>query len=138
MWVRVLQTAFFFLTHQMQSASLLFFVDVCSIIKIQRLERMKRNLKKGLITGAGILVIVGALVFLANTASGQRLIKSVISDTTGGLDRTVTVYDYGGNKLKTYEGKIDVEENSNGNKVFFELDGKRVVIYNAVVISEEK
>lgn len=100
--------------------------------------RMKRNLKKGLITGAGILVIVGALVFLANTASGQRLIKSVISDTTGGLDRTVTVYDYGGNELKTYEGKIDVEENSNGNKVFFELDGKRVVIYNAVVISEEK
>ena len=50
----------------------------------------------------------------------------------------MTVYDYGGNKLKTYEGKIDVEENSNGNKVFFELDGKRVVIYNAVVISEEK
>lgn len=43
--------------------------------KERKTMRMKRNLKKGLITSAGILVIVGALVFLANTASGQRLLR---------------------------------------------------------------
>lgn len=43
---------------------------------------------------------------------------------------------YDGNLLKTYEGKCDIEENDS-NKVLFDIDGKRVIIYNAVVIAEE-
>ncbi len=40
--------------------------------------------------------------------------------------------------IQTYEGKIDVQDTEYGNKVLFDLNGKRVVIYNATVITEEK
>lgn len=56
----------------------------------------------------------------------------------GGLDRIVTVYDNSGNPIATYEGKIDIEESEYGNKVKFDLDGKRVILYNCSVIIEEK
>ena len=48
------------------------------------------------------------------------------------------MYDHNGNLLKVYEGKIDVEANDYGNKVKFDLDGKRIIINNAIVIIEEK
>lgn len=57
---------------------------------------------------------------------------------TGGLDRTVTVYDSSGNQIAVYEGKIDIEDSEYGNKVKFDLDGKRVMLYNCSVIVEEK
>ena len=47
-------------------------------------------------------------------------------------------YDNNGNLLKTYEGKIDVQDTEYGNKVLFDLTGERVVIYNATVIVEEQ
>jgi hypothetical protein len=71
----------------------------------------------------------------------DREMKDMQSSVTG-LDRTVEVYDYTGNLMKTYKGKIDIQDkNSDGKqtvgKVKFELNGKRVIIYNAVVIVEE-
>ncbi|WMW48087.1 hypothetical protein RFN66_03595 [Bacillus paralicheniformis] len=53
------------------------------------------------------------------------------------MERTATVYDQSGNKIKTYKGKFDVEINNYGNKVKFDLNGKRIMINNAVVIVEE-
>ena len=67
--------------------------------------------------------------------SWEREIKSLQSEYSGGLDRTVTVYDMQGEPIKEYTGKIDVE--TNDGKVLFDLNGKRTIIYNATVIVQE-
>ena len=54
----------------------------------------------------------------------------------GGLNREITVYDHNGNIIKKYQGKCDIQTNE--NKVLFDLDDKRIIIYNATVIAEEK
>jgi hypothetical protein len=71
------------------------------------------------------------------TSRFDRSVKNVESNWFGGLNRTVEVYDFQGHKIRTYEGKLDLQE-TNGNKVLFDLDGKRHVIYNAIVIVDEK
>lgn len=94
----------------------------------------KRKKKAALI--AGIL-----LVFMFTTGgcfseSCARSCKSCSSDLSGGLDRTVKVYSQTGELIAEYEGKFDIEESE--GKVLFDIDGKRVIIYNALVITEEK
>jgi len=88
-----------------------------------------------------IVMAVGPIYWLYGTAPGQRELKSFASETGGGLDRTVEVYDLQGDLIKTYKGKFDIQEDS--TKVFFDLpqesgDSKRVQIYNATVIVEEE
>jgi len=88
-----------------------------------------------------IALAVGPLYWLYGTASGQRELKSFGSEVNGGLTRTVTVYDLQGDVIKTYNGKFDIQ--TDNTRVFFDLpqpDGttKRVQIYNATVIAEEK
>ena len=61
--------------------------------------------------------------------------KSVGSNMSGGLNRTVTLYDNVGNKIKSWHGKIDLE--SNDQEVFFDLNDKRVIIQGGIVVSEE-
>lgn len=81
-------------------------------------------------------------VFMAAVLSGcaewDRTVKDFDSSINDGLDRTVTVYDNSGNQIAVYEGKIDIEDSEYGNKVKFDLDGKRVILYNCSVIVEEK
>lgn len=50
------------------------------------------------------------------------------------LDTTV-LYDNTGKEIKSWHGKIDLE--SNDQEVFFDLNGKRVIIQGGVVVSEE-
>lgn len=89
------------------------------------------------------IATLAAVVTLAVTsmsgcgASWQRSVKSMGSDLNGGLNRTVTVYSYTGEKIAEYTGKFDIEENDAGTKVLFDKDGKRTIIYNAVVIAQE-
>jgi len=97
---------------------------------------MKKNTY---ITFGIILIIIAFIVFgLVQCSAGQRFLKTAYSDVSGGLERTVDVYDYSGNMIATYEGKIDIEYSDYGNKVLFDMNGKRVVIYNAIVIVNEK
>ena len=87
---------------------------------------------------AALVVSVLAIVIvcgLAGCSSCSRSVKSISSDIDGGLDRTVTLYDNAGNKLKSWHGKIDLE--SNDQEVFFDLNGKRVIIQGGIVVSEE-
>lgn len=87
------------------------------------------------------LLISGLLVVVALTGcteSTKRVIKDTQSEWTGGLNRQVTVYAKDGTVIKTYEGKLDIEDTEAGNKVKFELNGKRIILYNATVIVEEK
>lgn len=82
----------------------------------------------------GVISIVMALS-MTGCASTSREIKSTVSDLTGGLDRTVTVYDYSGEAIKSWTGHFDVSESE--NEVYFDLNGKRVIIHGGIVINEE-
>ena len=86
-----------------------------------------------------VLVLFGALacvcVLTACTAKFERGMKDFASNVSGGLDRTVTAYSATGEKIGEWSGKIDVEMSD--NKVKFDLDGKRTIIYNAPVIVQE-
>lgn len=68
-------------------------------------------------------------------ASCSRYTKSWGSDISGGLDRTVTLYDYNGKVVKTWEGKIDLADTA--DEVWFDLDGKRVNVNGGIVVVEE-
>lgn len=84
-----------------------------------------------------IIGIAGCNIWYWNTESGQRQIKSIKSSNVG-LDRHIKVYSQSGELIAEYEGKIDIEDTEYGNKVLFDLNGKRIVLYNATVIVEEK
>lgn len=76
-------------------------------------------------------------IFILFGADFRRSAKSVQSNYTGGLNRVVTVYDYNGNPIQSWEGKFDVSESE--NEVYFDdQNGKRVIIHGGIVINQEK
>ena len=89
-------------------------------------------MKKKIITG---ITILGIIVGIGGCQSWERSMKSLSSDISGGLDRTVTVYDYNGQVIRQYAGKFDVSESE--NEVYFDIDGKRVIIHGGIVINEQ-
>ena len=84
------------------------------------------------------LIILIVTILSGCGESFQRSVKTFKSEYAGGLERRVEVYSATGELLKTFEGKLDIESNEYGNKVLFDMDGKRTIIYNATVIVEEK
>lgn len=85
--------------------------------------------------GILIVVMLGGMILGINRASFQRSLKSFVSNWSGGLHRTVTVYDYNGKPLKSWTGTFDVS--SSQFETWFDLDGKRVIIHGGIVINEE-
>ena len=84
-----------------------------------------------------VAVVIVVLTMCTGCASWRRSWKSIKSDITNGLERTVTVYDYSGEKIKSWSGKFDVSESE--TEVYFDNeDGKRVIIHGGIVINEEK
>lgn len=83
-----------------------------------------------------ILILVIIVSFLSGCAAFESSIKEVQSDITG-LDRIVRVYE-SGSIIAEYEGMIRIVPSEFGNKVIFELDGKRYNYYNATVEVIEK
>lgn len=83
-----------------------------------------------------IILVIGLLALTFNGANFQRTLKSWRSNYTGGLYRIVSVYDYNGNLLREYgPAMIDISESE--NETFFDYNGNRIVIHNAIVIVEE-
>lgn len=83
-----------------------------------------------------VALVIGLLILTFNGAGFQRTLKSFKSNYTGGLYRTVSVYDYNGNLLREYgPAMIDISESE--NETFFDYNGQRIVIHNAIVIVEE-
>ena len=80
---------------------------------------------------AMILVLI-TILSLTGCASMQRDMKTISSDWGGGLNRTVTVYDYNGNPIQSWTGKIDLSESD--NETWFDLDGKRNIIQGGIII----
>lgn len=86
-----------------------------------------------------ILAVVASVIFLSGCTSSsfERGMKSWDSEINGGLNRVITVYDYNGDVIKTYEGKIDIETSTSNDKVLFDLNGKRNIIFGGIVTIEE-
>lgn len=78
-----------------------------------------------------IALIGGCAAYRTHTESGKRGLKSWQSETSGGIDRTVTVYDINGEEVAKYTGRFDVEEISQEGvvKIKFDCEGKRHIIY---------
>lgn len=92
---------------------------------------------KKILLALALVAMVG-LTATGCTESQQREIKSITSNWTGGLNRTVTVYDYNGQKIKSWSGQFDVKE-TNRNSVYFDTeDDKRVIVSGGIIINEEK
>lgn len=88
-------------------------------------------MKKTILT---LLVAMMALMF-SGCAGCDRMAKSMHSDMNGGLNRTVTVYSNTGEKMQSWKGKFDVS--SSETEVYFDIDGKRVIVHGGIVIDEE-
>lgn len=85
-----------------------------------------------------VLMLATTLLLLTacDTESSKRAVKDMESSKNG-LNRILTVYSADGKEIKSWEGKFDIEISEDG-KVKFDLNDKRVIIYNAPVVCEEK
>lgn len=82
------------------------------------------------------VILALACVMLSGCESWSRGMKSIASDFTGGLHRTVSVYSYDGDLIQSWSGKFDVSDSE--NEVYFDLNGKRIIIQGGIVINEEQ
>lgn len=101
-------------------------------------ERKNRLMKKKIkFYGmcAGLVVAIVIALILLSPQSFRRSIKSFGSEFGGGLNRTVSVYSYDGELIRSWSGKFDVSDSE--NEVFFDINGKRVIIHGGIVINEE-
>lgn len=94
---------------------------------------MKKMAALALIGCLGIATLTGC----EDTEETRRMEKTYQSRREG-LDRTISVYSENGQLLREYHGKVDIEDNDAGNKVLFDNDGKRIIVYGGTVIIEEK
>lgn len=81
-------------------------------------------------------LMVSVLLMSGCTGTQERGLKNIKSNWTGGLNRTITVYDYNGKPIKTWEGKIDISDAK--DETDFIVDGKRIIIHGGITIIEEK
>ena len=88
------------------------------------------------------LILMVAIILSSSLLTGcescSREMKSINSDFNGGLNRIVSVYDYSGKLIKTYEGKVDIGGSPDGSgEILFDLNGKRTIINGGIVIIDE-
>ena len=96
-----------------------------------------KNFRKTLVRILALTLLLVSLFAIGGCASCGRSCKSCSSDINGGLYRVVNIYSLDGKLLATYEGKIDIDDNTNGS-IVFDLNDKRYVYYNAIVEVIEK
>lgn len=94
-------------------------------------------MKKKIALIALAAAMAAATCGMTGCASCSRAAKSWDSEMNGGLQRTVTLYDYQGDKLDEWSGLIDIRTNKPG-LTMFDLNGKRVLIGGGIVVSEEQ
>ena len=82
-----------------------------------------------------LALILVTIFMLTGCASMERDMKTITRDWGSGLNRTVTVYDYTGDPIKSWSGKIDISESE--NEVWFDLNGKRTIIQGGIIIVQE-
>lgn len=85
-----------------------------------------------------IAMWVGTSWYYNNTEEGARALKTQDSNFNGGIERQVIVYDANGDIIEEYQGKFDVEYESN-QILFDDEDGQRHIICfgsGTVIINE--
>lgn len=93
-------------------------------------------MKRKYIKRAVLITVILVSGLLGGCSSCSRMGKSISSDMCGGLNRTVTLYDYEGEEIRSWSGKFDVSESE--NEVYFDnQDGKRIIIHGGIVVNEE-
>lgn len=98
------------------------------------MQWIKEN-KHYLILGGILIILSFVLITLSGCASCSREVKTMDSDMSGGLDRTVTLYDYNGNKIQDWSGTIDIWYDD--GRTLFDLNGKRTQIVGGIVVVQE-
>lgn len=81
------------------------------------------------------IMIVAFISILSGCASWERGMKSIGSDLSGGVNRTLTVYDYNGEAIQTWTGKMDVSNEN--DRTMFDMDGKRTIIRGGIIVVQE-
>lgn len=100
-------------------------------------ESTKENLVYVVVIAFVLSVIVGGVYLVFGSASFGRAVKSIKSNYGGGIERRITLYDYNGKAIQTWEGKFDVAETQ--KEVYFDDEnGKRTIITNGIVVNQEK
>lgn len=86
-----------------------------------------------------LLFIGGGIWYYTNTEAGKRAMKNLDSNINGGIEREVSVYDVDGDMIAHYEGKFDVDYDSD-RIIFDDENGKRHIIYypTGTIIIDEK
>ena len=85
-----------------------------------------------------VAIWAGGFWYYGNTEDGARALKTQDSNFNGGIERQVIVYDANGDIIEEYQGKFDVEYNSN-QILFDDEDGQRHIICfgsGTVIINE--
>lgn len=116
------------------------FLALCALglsIPIAIFAESKVTTVVSIMVGVGLVIgmYAGFHWYYSNTESGQRAFKTQESNLGGGIERTVTVYSYDGDEIKSWTGKFDVTEND--QETYFDIDGKRVIIQGGIIINEE-
>lgn len=105
-----------------------------------------KGLKIGLSVATAATVLITALIsgvyiwYRLNSESGRRALKDQQSNLSGGIERTVSVYDVNGQLIKEYSGKFDIETDRESYILFDDEDGNRHIIYytTGTIIVDEK
>ena len=84
----------------------------------------------------GLALFVWLFTMILGSQGCQRSLKSFRSDFGGGIERTVTLYDYNGDVLQEWHGTFDLDEND--QEVYFDLEGKRTIINGGIVVIQEE
>lgn len=84
-----------------------------------------------------VALAAATIMSIQGCESCSRSLKTLGSDFGGGLDRKMCVYSYSGILLQQYQGTFDIESSEIPGKVVFDLNGKRHIIYGAIVIVDE-
>lgn len=94
-----------------------------------------------------IKFIFGAMLLFSVsscTESWDRFTKDIASDYGGGLHRKITVYDYSGNIVKSWEGKFDTQMGDTSGVPYVKFDRNdstgrkvRVLVQGGIIINEE-
>lgn len=91
-----------------------------------------------MISIVAIAIIFGAMFTLYGTEAGKRSLKDISSNYSGGIARSVEVYDTVGNLKKQYVGKFDIDANDI-RILFDDENGLRHIIYQGtgqIIIDE--
>lgn len=76
------------------------------------------------------LVVILVLIWLIGAGTFAMLTSGRFSKA----DRKISVYDYGGNLIKHWEGEFALH--SDGYETYFDYEGRRVIVRGGIVIAE--